>query len=486
MAYAPFLAAQTTSTTGTGTLTLIAASANARGFQTAYGNSSVVIAYMLRNSTQYELGVGTYDGGSPGSLTRSVILASSNSGSAISLGAGTHDVYGVHTPGQWGYLTATGDETRGAGSLVGVEYVWTGGSDGTLTLGNVSAFPEGLGFRVRNAGTAVLTIDPNSTETVNGATLLICSPGDWVEFKKRGSNWDAFGSIVRRTTYTSSGTWRKNATSRVVRVRSWAGGGGGGAGVVVAAATACSGGAGGGGGAYVDAWFSASELSATETVTIGAGGTAGTTSGQAGGVGGTTQLGGWLGTRVFGGGGGQGGASGANSGGGGGGMIFGAGATGSGGTGGSAASGAGSSGGSGAGSIGNAGVGNGTGGAGGLSASVGLMPGQPANGGQGGASGGGLNGSNTPYDGGTVGWGSANHSAGGTASGGAATAATAREAGMVVSFGGGGGGAHTAGTGGAGAAGQTGGGGGGGGGSAQTTQGAGGVGGGGMMIIMEW
>lgn len=108
---------------------------------------------------------------------------------------------------------------------------------------------------------------------------------------------------------TETGTWTKpaaaTATSRV-RVQLWAGGGGGGS---------SSTGGGGGGGGYKEAWFSAADLGATETVTIGAGGAVAT-------AGGNSTFGSLL--TAYGGG---GGASGASSGGGGGGGLTSAGSS---------------------------------------------------------------------------------------------------------------------------------------------------------------
>ena len=66
--------------------------------------------------------------------------------------------------------------------------------------------------------------------------------------------------------FTSSGTWTKDNALVRIRVQAWGGGGGGSS----VAATGIA--AGGGGGGYLEAWIEADDLSATETVTIGAGG----------------------------------------------------------------------------------------------------------------------------------------------------------------------------------------------------------------------
>jgi hypothetical protein len=81
--------------------------------------------------------------------------------------------------------------------------------------------------------------------------------------------------------FTSSGTWTKPAGCRLVHVKIVGGGGSGGNGT--------AGGTGAGGGGYSEK-FITSGLGATETVTVGAGGTA-VTNGNNGNTGGTTSFG---------------------------------------------------------------------------------------------------------------------------------------------------------------------------------------------------
>jgi len=106
-------------------------------------------------------------------------------------------------------------------------------------------------------------------------------------------------------TFLVSGTWAKpSGTPKFVYIQAWGGGGSGGK----------QNSPGGGGGAYTERWISASSLSATETVTIGAGGVAKTTNGN-GNNGGNTTFGTFL--TAYGGGGGEIGGSAVGGGGGG-------------------------------------------------------------------------------------------------------------------------------------------------------------------------
>jgi len=56
-------------------------------------------------------------------------------------------------------------------------YVWTGGA-GTLSLTAAPTLGNDWFLQVRNGGTGDLTIDPNSSETINGVATLTLSPGD--------------------------------------------------------------------------------------------------------------------------------------------------------------------------------------------------------------------------------------------------------------------------------------------------------------------
>lgn len=124
----------------------------------------------------------------------------------------------------------------------------------------------------------------------------------------------AKATVADVQTFTGSGTYTKPSGAKKVFVQAWGAGGGGGR-----ANTSADRGAGGGGGAYKEFWFDASAVSATETVTIGAGGAGGSATPQDGADGGNTTFGSLL--TAYGGGGGQGANSAPVFGGGGGGSM---------------------------------------------------------------------------------------------------------------------------------------------------------------------
>lgn len=371
--------AQSTSTTGTGTLALNAAASGRRSFQAAFGVSSIRVGYVISGATFYEIGLGDFDGGAPGTLTRAVVLASSNAGALVSLPAGTADVFAYLDPSQRGLVTGTGAltlTTADLGNLVS----WSGSSANTANLPAVATCPPGLGTMFKNDGTANLTIDPNGAELINGGATLVLLPGEAADVYRVGSAWSAlittpYGGFRRMARFTGSGSWTIAAPT--FKFRAWGGGGGGGGNGTAGAA------GGGGGGGYIEDVATGQTLAASLSITVGAAGTAGANTGTAGsnngGNGGTSSVGA-LGSAT----GGQGGGGAASSTG-----IAGTGGSGTGGTG-NAILGTGGSGsagtGSGVGAVGGrGGEGAAGGGGGGTSVGAALPGGFPGGGGGGGA-----------------------------------------------------------------------------------------------------
>lgn len=65
---------------------------------------------------------------------------------------------------------------------------------GTISLNLLAASDaeDGFEFYVRNEGAGVVTIDPDTSETINGAATLSLQPGAWVIVYCDGTNWRAF------------------------------------------------------------------------------------------------------------------------------------------------------------------------------------------------------------------------------------------------------------------------------------------------------
>jgi hypothetical protein len=139
---------ETSTTTGTGTLTLAGA---ADGFQSfaAVGDGNTTY-YAIVSGNDYEVGLGTYTA-SGTTLSRTTILESSNSGSALNLGAGTKDVF-VTYPAEKSIYADSNDDVNVPADLTSVggiisgaifEHTHTIASNYTITSGNnaISAGP---------------------------------------------------------------------------------------------------------------------------------------------------------------------------------------------------------------------------------------------------------------------------------------------------------------------------------------------------------
>lgn len=99
---------ETSTTTGTGTLDLAGAVAGFQGFVAGVGDGNECV-YCCEDGTDYEIGIGTVTDAATDTLSRTVILVSSNSGSAVNWGAGTKNVFVTYsadqlTKGHKGYL----------------------------------------------------------------------------------------------------------------------------------------------------------------------------------------------------------------------------------------------------------------------------------------------------------------------------------------------------------------------------------------------
>ena len=83
---------ETTTTTGTGTVTLLGASTGFQSFAVIGDANTTYYAIVAQTGTEWEVGIGTY-ASSGTTLARTVVLSSSNSGSAVNFSAGTKDVF---------------------------------------------------------------------------------------------------------------------------------------------------------------------------------------------------------------------------------------------------------------------------------------------------------------------------------------------------------------------------------------------------------
>jgi len=119
---------ETTQTTGTGTITLAGA---VDGFQSfsVIGNNNTTY-YTIASTTQWEVGIGTYYGGT---LSRDTILSSST-GSAVNLSAGSKDVFVCYPAGK--------SVNEDANNRVLIPYTTGTTNVGSLNVGNATAHTD--------------------------------------------------------------------------------------------------------------------------------------------------------------------------------------------------------------------------------------------------------------------------------------------------------------------------------------------------------
>ena len=83
---------ETTATTGTGTITLAGAATGFQSFSVIGDGNTTYYAITDPTAGPWEVGIGTYTS-SGTTLSRDTVLESSNSGSLVSFGAGSKDVF---------------------------------------------------------------------------------------------------------------------------------------------------------------------------------------------------------------------------------------------------------------------------------------------------------------------------------------------------------------------------------------------------------
>lgn len=192
----PVRCKQTTVTTGVGTLTLLTAASNFQGFAAVFGAGPVKVMYALAGTSFWEVGIGTWTTAGPNTLSRDTVLASSAGGSAVSIPAGTTDVF-AWAPAMFPVDVRTGSPTLTLADLFGlILYTGTGG---TVTPPALANMPAGIGFPIINLGSGTLIFDPNSSETVNGVATLNIGVGQGGWFFNRDAataQWTAIMGVT--------------------------------------------------------------------------------------------------------------------------------------------------------------------------------------------------------------------------------------------------------------------------------------------------
>ena len=157
---------ETTTTTGTGTLNLAGAATNFETFVTGIGDGNTVYyAIVHQSAAEFEVGLGTVTDASPDTLSRTTILSSSNSDSAVDFSSGTKDVFCTLPASKTLFKDASGVATisGGTSSTLLIDASTHDSSTANTAILNFgfghSGSPDAIGF---------IKLTENGTNSFNG------------------------------------------------------------------------------------------------------------------------------------------------------------------------------------------------------------------------------------------------------------------------------------------------------------------------------
>jgi hypothetical protein len=169
-------------------------------------------------------------------------------------------------------------------STIGDSLISENGSNVAINTPHNAGYMLNVGGGIRAAGSAALSyngVNYNMPGSQGAADAVLTNDGSG------GLSWTAVSQPLDQQTFNSSGTWTKPTKGSMALIEVW---GAGGSGSNSNSSSQCHGGAGGSG---VWRLIKLSDLGATETVTIGAGG-ASRTIAQSGQNGGNSSFGSWV------------------------------------------------------------------------------------------------------------------------------------------------------------------------------------------------
>ena len=163
---------ETTTTTGTGAVSLAGAVTGFETFAAGIGNSNTVY-YCIAHQTaaEFEVGLGTLDGDSS-DLTRTTVISSSNSDSAVDFSAGTKDVFCTIPASKLIFEDANNDATIGRNLTVTGDLTITG-DDITMNTNTSGAALIGDGTNFNPVAiSGDITIAANGTAAIGSGVIV--------------------------------------------------------------------------------------------------------------------------------------------------------------------------------------------------------------------------------------------------------------------------------------------------------------------------
>ena len=163
---------ETTTTTGTGAVSLGGAVTGFETFAAGVGNSNTTYyAIVHQTANEFEVGLGTLDGDSS-DLTRTTVISSSNSDSAVDFAAGTKDVFCTIPASKLIFEDASNDVTIGRNLTVTGDLTITG-DDLTMNTNTSGAALIGDGTNFNPVAiSGDITIAANGTAAIGSGVIV--------------------------------------------------------------------------------------------------------------------------------------------------------------------------------------------------------------------------------------------------------------------------------------------------------------------------
>jgi len=163
---------ETTTTTGTGAVSLAGAVTGFETFAAGVGNSNTTYyAIVHQTANEFEVGLGTLDGDSS-DLTRTTVISSSNSDSAVDFAAGTKDVFCTIPASKLIFEDASNDVTIGRNLTVTGDLTITG-DDLTMNTNTSGAALIGDGTNFNPVAiSGDISIAANGTAAIGSGVIV--------------------------------------------------------------------------------------------------------------------------------------------------------------------------------------------------------------------------------------------------------------------------------------------------------------------------
>ena len=155
---------ETTTTTGTGTVTLLGASTGYQSFAAIGNGNTTYYTIAGQGTAEWEVGIGTYTS-SGTTLSRTTVLASSNSGSLVSFSAGTKDVFVTYPAGKSVYWDSTLGNAAAAPELTATNGLFVN----NMTIATSYSIPSG--YSANSTGPVTVA---------SGVTVTVPTGSRWV------------------------------------------------------------------------------------------------------------------------------------------------------------------------------------------------------------------------------------------------------------------------------------------------------------------